>query len=208
MLLTDSDSTERLFEQAKNGDRHAFERIMESYRPRLERFAWSRLSTDLRKRVDVEDVLQETALKAMSAVEKIQWQGENALFSWMCGIALNVVYAHSRKFMRLNPSIPESLIEQDGTSPSQHLRRGERLDRLKECMRSLTEDQNQVIRLVRLQGMTIRQAAEELGRTENATSQLLWRATRKLGKLFGDTASLNLPPDGQLQDGEAERESE
>ena len=89
-------------------------------------------------------------------------------------------------------------MDQDGTSPSQSIRRKERFDRLQQCMASLTADQCEVVDLVRLRGLTIREAAERMGRNENATVQLLWRATQKLRELFGETASLNLPPDQNL----------
>ena len=53
------------------------------------------------------------------------------------------------------------------------------------------------IRLTRIEGQTIRQAAATMKRSETATYQLLWRATKRLKEAFGDTASLllwHVPP--------------
>ena len=194
---------ESLFEEAKRGDRQAFEKIMDRFGFRLTSFARSRISPALRQRIDAEDIVQEASLKAMSAIQSIEWRGESALFNWMCGIASNIILSHSRRFLRLIPESLDSPADQDGTSPSQSIRRKERFDRLKQCMASLTADQYQVVDLVRLRGLTIREAAEQMGRNENATIQLLWRATQKLRELFGETASLHLPPDQNLVDREA-----
>ncbi len=189
---------ESLFEEAKRGDRQAFEQIMDRLGFRLTSYARSRLGPALRQRVDAEDIVQEASLKAISAIQSIDWRGESALFSWLCGIASNIILSYSRRYLRLNPEELDSPMDQDGTSPSQSNRRKERFDRLKQCMASLTADQCEVVDLVRLRGLTIREAAERMGRNENATVQLLWRATQKLRELFGETASLNLPPDQNL----------
>ena len=195
---------ESLVEDAKRGDRQAFEQIMDRFGFRLTSYAWSRLGRVLRQRVDAEDIVQETSLKAILAIQGIEWRGESALFSWLCGIASNIILAHSRRYLRLIPEELEAPTDQNGTSPSQSIRRQERFDRLKQCMASLTADQCEVIDLVRLQGHTIREAAERMDRSENATVQLLWRATQKLRELFGETASLHLPPDQNLVDREGQ----
>ncbi|MCA9147910.1 MAG: sigma-70 family RNA polymerase sigma factor [Planctomycetales bacterium] len=187
-----------LFESARAGDRAAFDQLFERLRLRLTAFATSRMSSDLLMRVEVDDVVQETSLKALQSITQVEWQGEGALASWFCGIAINVIYNHSRRYARIRPLQEEQLQAVNDTSPSQHVRREERFDRLNSCLAMLTDEQQQVIRYTRLEGLSIRETATRIGRTENATTQLLWRATQKLAQLFGDTASIHLPPDRKL----------
>ncbi|MGI9456686.1 MAG: RNA polymerase sigma factor [Aeoliella sp.] len=191
--------TEYLFDAAQKGDQDAFNRLAEQFRPRLVGFCLSRLGDGLRKWVAVEDVIQETTLKAFQSIGRLQWKGENALFSWFCGIALNVIYAHSQRFLRVGDLPQEHEVPDEiGTSPSRNARREERFDRLERSMAKLTEDQQRVLRLTRIEGRTVREAAVCMDRSLKATNQLLWRATKQLRELFGETASLHLPADRNL----------
>lgn len=188
-----------LFDAAKSGDDVAFDELVSQLRPELQAFCLSRLGDRLRKFVDVDDIIQETSLKALQSIEAIQWQGEKALFSWFCGIAQNVIYAQSRKSLRIgSPSEDIDGPDEIGSSPSQSLRRGERFDRLEQSLTMLTEEQRQVVRLTRIDGLTIREAAAQMDRTEKTTYQLLWRAIKKLREVLGETASMRLPRDRSL----------
>ena len=57
-----------------------------------------------------------------------------------------------------------------------------------------------MLRLVRIEGLAVKDAARRLGKTPNAVSRSILRATRKLRELFGDTESLGLP-DRSLEEG-------
>ena len=195
---------EKLFDSAQGGDRAAFDQLMEHYHDRLRRFVDSRLGAHLRNRVDVDDILQETSFKAFKSMENVRWQGENALFSWLCGIALNNIYSYSRRYLKLSDASPPEEADQEA-SPSRHVRREERFDRLQNSLSRLSDEHQQVIRLTRIEGLPIREVAKRMNRSEKATGQLLWRATKKLKEGFGDTASLRLPEDRRL-DGRADDE--
>ena len=81
-------------------------------------------------------------------------------------------------------------------SPSKALRREERLSRLEKALDSLSPEQREVIALVRIEGLKIKEAAGKMNRTPNAAMKLLTRALKKLKDIFGDTDSLHLPPRG------------
>ena len=51
-----------------------------------------------------------------------------------------------------------------------------------------------MIRLARVERLPISEVARRMDRSPGATSQLLWRALRKLKDSFGSTDSLHLPP--------------
>lgn len=188
-----------LYHAAREGDREAFEHLCNSFSKDLRGFITSRMGKDLRRYVEVDDIQQETFATSLEALKKTRWQGERALFSWFCRVAMNTIYANSRRFLRIN-HLPSDYDGEDegGVSPSRALRREERFERLEQSLSLLTEDQQQVIRMTRIEGRSVKEVAEEIGKSEKATYQLLWRATKRLGEIFGDTASVHLPPDQHL----------
>ena len=189
---------QQLFEASRAGDRNAFDRLFDNLSPRLRGVAETQLGKQLRQRVEVDDVIQEASMKAFQALESIEWKGEKALFSWFCRIITNVIYTYSRRYAKLQHAPPD--IEQSDaiTSPSRHVQRQERFERLEEALAKLTPDQQQVIRLTWLEGLPVREAAVRMDKNVKTTSQLLWRATSKLKEVFGDTKSFRLPADRNL----------
>lgn len=192
-----------LVEKAHNGDRSALDRLLEVYRERLESHIVFRLGAALRGKVEIDDVVQDTLLKAFESFRRFEWQGEGSLFRWLCGIAenrlLDLADRHRRKLqLRLDRDVRAS-----GESPSVGVRREERFDRLEESLAKLSEDHRKVILLARIEGLPLAVVAERMNRTPNAAAQLLWRALQKLRLHFGDTESLHLPPrrvTGELRD--------
>jgi RNA polymerase sigma factor (sigma-70 family) len=74
------------------------------------------------------------------------------------------------------------------------MRRNERFEQLERCMRTLSTDHQEVVRLARIDGLPIREVARRMNRSPEAAKKLLWRALKELRKTFRDTESLHLPP--------------
>ena len=74
------------------------------------------------------------------------------------------------------------------------------------ALRTLSTDHQTVLELSRMEGLSIREIAERMDRSESAVKNLLLRATRKLRESFGETASLGLddesPQDKEVGDGQ------
>jgi RNA polymerase sigma-70 factor (ECF subfamily) len=94
----------------------------------------------------------------------------------------------------------------DGAPPSRAMRRQERRERLQGSLRKLSPDHRMVLELSRTEGLSIREIADRMGRTESAVKNLLLRATRRLRESFGDTESLGLDSgssrDTEVDDGQ------
>jgi DNA-directed RNA polymerase specialized sigma24 family protein len=84
-------SRETLVCRAQGGDRDAFEELFATYRERLAAVVRCRLGAGLRGRVEVEDVLQETFVRAFPAVARFEERHADSFFLWLSGIAVNVV---------------------------------------------------------------------------------------------------------------------
>ncbi len=182
-----------LVERAKRGDREAFFELVDRFRSRLEVAVRSRLGTSLQRDAECDDVLQETFLRALTAIECFEWKGEQAFFQWLNTIAGRVVLElASRKKRR--PTVPlEHEVPGHDESPSTGARREERFDRLESALKSLSPDHREVILLARIRKLPIKVIAERMNRSPDAVTHLLLRALDGLKESFGDTESLHLP---------------
>jgi len=200
------DSTRELIDQARQGDRAAFDRLVGRFEARLRTAIHNLMGERLRADMEVDDVLQETLLRAFRSLPEFQWTREAAFFRWLRGIARNVALRAGARprwleYLELGPDPPAS-----GTSPSRALRRQERLLRLEEALADLSPDHREVIRLARLEGLKMKEIAARMHRSQEAVMKLLSRALDKLRTSFGTTESLGLPerrPDegGSLHEG-------
>lgn len=195
--------TSHLVERAQKGDREAFALLTDAHRGSLEALAQARMSPELRRRVEVADVVQETLTRALESIAQFRWEGEESFARWLKGIARNVILKAARTHsIRLEPG--ESWEATDGSpSVSRVLRREERFERLEAALEALTPEQQEVVRLARFQGLKASEIAARTGRTENAVKQLMLRALRSLRKKVGETESLHLP-DRSLEPPESE----
>lgn len=190
-----------LIERAQRGDRDAFQELIARYRDRLEIAVRSRIGEHLRQRIEVEDVLQETYLKAFQALPSFEDRGRDAFFHWLRGIAENLLLYWARQYKRTSKRRLEDDVPGSHTSPSRGLRRKERFERLQEALSHLSPEHREVIILARIEGLSIKEIADRMHRTPNAVKQLLWRAVQKLRQSFGDTESFHLPPDRLTEEG-------
>jgi RNA polymerase sigma-70 factor (ECF subfamily) len=174
-------------------DRDAFQKLVERFRPRLERQVRARLGREARTCMEVDDVLQETFAKAFQMIEKLRWQGEESFYRWLASIAEHLIWNASQKSARRPLELKEEPLAGSSASPSKALRRKERLERLEEALRALSPDHRTVIVLARIERLKIEKIAERMDRSPNAVKKLLARALIELKRRFGDTESLHLP---------------
>ena len=182
----------RLAKRERNDE--ARNRLVVHFRAQLEAFVRARLSPSLLGIVEAEDIVQDTFARSFQLLDRVQWQGEKAFFSWLCGIAVNVLREASRQYLKIDIESRNPQLAGSTTTPSRHKRRNERFERLKTALQQLSEDHRKVITLSRIQGLPAKEVAQRMNRSVEATYQLLWRATKQLKEEFGNTESLRLPP--------------
>jgi len=207
--LMTRDDTAALVERACSGDRKAFEVLAARHRPRLERLVEERLGRRLKTRLSAEDVLQETFLRALRSLGRFECREGDAgasFLRWLSGIAVRVILEEAHRLKDEEPISLDLEVTSKEVSPSRTLVRKERLARLEEAIRCLPADYQTVLRLVRIEGLSVNETARRLDRSPNAISKVLLRALQKLRKRFGDTESLGLPTDDALPGEMAEEE--
>ncbi len=191
-----TDIEKELVKGAHAGDRSSFDRLCAEIQPRLAAFVQSRLGEGLRSRHEVEDVVQETLLRAYRSLARFEWQGEGSFLRWASSIADLLIRDLGRAAAR-PVNAPLELagnLPGNASPPEVGLRREERFDRFERAYRALSPEHQEVIRLVRLDGLPVSEVAERMGRSQSAVRHLLLRALGKLREAFGDeTESLHLP---------------
>ena len=201
--------------KAKAGDQDAFGRAFESFSAQLESFIRRELCLPLARHVEAMEVLDITFLRASRCIGQLRGDDERAFLAWLRAIATNVMRDEARR-LRVQEkveagrlSLPSSsassaallsYLKASGPTPSESLTRKERLGRLRWALRTLKENHRNVIVLVWLRGLPIKEVARLLGKTPDATSQLLYRALLKLKEAFGATSSFQLPRDKDLEE--------
>ena len=188
--------THKLLIAAKSGDRAAFDEVVQRFDGRLRESIGSRIGAHLQSKIDVDDVVQETFAKAYGSLARFEWRGEDAFLSWLRTISENFVLHVADRYRS------ERLFELDRhhhggadeeTTASKAARRGERFERLREALASLSADHREVIVLARIEALQMKEIAERMNRSVSAVQNLLLRALKELKKSFGDTESLHLP---------------
>lgn len=199
LMCSNNQETENI-EKAQNGDRGAFDSLLEQCRDQLEYFVHMRFGSHLKGVVEVDDVIQESSLRAFRSLSRFNWEGQGSFFRWLKGIAEHVILETAstqrrRPTFQLDHDEPE-----ENPSCGKALRREQRFERLQESFNSLSPEYRKVILLARIRKLPLSVVAEKMHRSPAAVKQLLWRALQKLRSAFGDTESLHLP-DRSLENG-------
>jgi RNA polymerase sigma-70 factor (ECF subfamily) len=138
---------------------------------------------------DVEDVVQETFIGAMGSISRLRGDDEAALMSWLLSIARFKVADHLRARYRL----PTDSLDDDtrpdvpaGADVEAVVVQSTEDQRLRDAIRELTPEQEEVVTLRFLMGYEIEQVARIVGRTEGAVKALQHRALATLRRRFDE----------------------
>lgn len=193
-MVEQHNSTRETVERAREGDRGAFDELVMRFRDRLASSirGWSRFR--LGPRLDVDEVLHETFVRAFRSIESFEWRDEDSFLRWLCGVARRAMAQLIQDRRGVGATETAENVPVSGPSPSRIERRHERFDRLEAALDQLSPEYRTVLLLSRVEGLTAPQIADRMDRSPNAVRHLLVRALRELRERFGDeTASLNLP---------------
>jgi RNA polymerase sigma factor (sigma-70 family) len=90
--------TRELLQRFKDGDSSAYRVLWERYRDALARYVRRRGS--FLPNVSIEDILQETHVRALTGIGEFSYRREMSFFFWLCGIARNLLAAEHRRLGR------------------------------------------------------------------------------------------------------------
>lgn len=176
---------------------------LERYRNYLLLLAQMQLDRRWQAKVDPSDIVQQTMLEAHLQAKNLA-SDSTALMAWLRKALAHNLIDHLRGLRRdkrdagREQALPRNVdqssqqlanwLAADQSSPSQLAARNEDLLRMAEALSELPEPQRDAVMLHHLQGCTLREVAEILGRTEPAVAGLLHRGLKKLRQLMQGSA--------------------
>jgi RNA polymerase sigma-70 factor (ECF subfamily) len=174
---------ERLVAKAARGDTRAFTRLYDAFADRVYGFVKLRVR-DVR---DAEEIVETVFLKAWQALPGYEERGL-PFTAWLFRIARNAVIDEVRRSGRE----PQTLPDTEAEALPGDIRVDEsvmaRLDgeRVRETVALLTEEQAAVVTMRFLWGVSVKDAAAVMMRSEGAVKALQHRALRTMAKLLAE----------------------
>ncbi len=167
--------------EAQAGSAEAFGLLYDRYVETVYRYLYYRVGNA----ATAEDLVSETFLRALRRIDTFSWQGRD-MAAWFVTIARNLL-ADERKSSRYRLEVPTDDLTnatrgQVTESPEEQVLQSMSNEALLKAVRSLRPDQQECLALRFLQGMSVSETAEIMGRNEGAVKALQYRAVRTLAK--------------------------
>ncbi|NPV07811.1 MAG: sigma-70 family RNA polymerase sigma factor [Anaerolineae bacterium] len=182
MLAEDASQTaeRELLRRAQAGHADAFGELYRRYMPGIYRFVFYRV----RAEPDAEDITALVFLRAWQALPRYQ-ERQIGLSAWLYRIARNAVIDHyrtSRSHVSLDDPLDKGLVGDDGPDAGAL----EEADQVWTGLGRLPEEQQTVLILRFVEGLSHAEVAEALGRSEGACRMLQHRALKALARMLGE----------------------
>nr|WP_117208395.1 ECF subfamily RNA polymerase sigma factor, BldN family [Allorhizocola rhizosphaerae] len=174
-----------LVERAQQGDTEAFGLIYDRYVDTVFRFIYFRVGN----RPLAEDLTSDTFLRALKRISSFTWQGRD-LGAWLVTIARNLVADHFKSGRyRLEVTTGDVLDadrEDRGPEGSPESAVVDHITNvaLLTAVKQLNPEQQECIVLRFLQGFSVAETAQAMGKNEGAIKALQYRAVRALARLL------------------------
>ncbi len=184
-----------------DGDHDAFAALYDRHSPRV--FALLRRLTG--NPTEAEDLTQETFLAAYHALAS--WRKDGQFGTWLCGIAFRL-NANQR---RREAGCETQTLDEDcdlvavGSDPLLAFTRREAEQAIEVAIAALPPVCREVFVLVKVEGLSYREAAQWLDVPLGTVQSRLWRAVRALQIALSDLTETTAKVDGGTQDAMQER---
>jgi len=186
-----------LIARATRGDRPAIDALLARHLPGLHAFVRLRAGRLVRAKESTEDVVQSVCRELLEAGSGFEYRDEASFRRWLFTAALRKLVERQRFWSRdkrdaareagaSDPEADEALLAAYRTiaTPSRNAAFGEFVAMVDDALAELPDHYREVIALTRGLGLTQREAAEAMGKTEVAVQRLLTRALVKLSALL------------------------
>lgn len=179
--MSDREIDLQLVERVREGDKQAFGLLVEKYRRKVIRL----LSRMVRNAEDLEDIAQETFIKAYRALP--QFRGDAAFYTWLYRIAVNTAKNHlvsrgkamrtvSDQAMNDEDEPDERLVAQDVSTPETELLSKQVAIAVNEAVDALPDELRQAITLREMEGMSYEEIAEYMACPIGTVRSRIFRA--------------------------------
>jgi RNA polymerase sigma-70 factor (ECF subfamily) len=163
--MSEQDIDRQLVEKARQGDKRAFGLLVEKYQRRLYRL----LSRMVKDPEEVEDIAQETFIKAYRALPN--FRGDAAFYTWLYRIGVNTAKNYLATRKKAMPTVSdqalddedepdERLVAQDIATPESELLSKQIAIAVNEAVEALPEELRSAITLREMEGLSYEEIAE------------------------------------------------
>lgn len=187
-----------LYERAQHGDREAIAQLLERHLPGLEAYVRLKAGRAVRAHEETRDIVQSVCRELLGGLERFEFRGEGPFRHWLYTAALRKIVARDaywraqRRDAGRNVDAEPDLAGDRAVlghygafaSPSQVALAREELERIEAAFDRLDEPQRELILLARVAGLSRREIAEQLGKSEEAVRVSLHRALARLSALL------------------------
>lgn len=189
------------------GDQAAMSQLLLTHHAAIVAAIRKVLGDQLGARVSSEDVAQQVYIDAFRGVTELADRGEGDLRSWLLRIARNRAVDELRRESAQKRggangaaggrassnalSLEEALLDQVARSertPMQSAARREAIEIMRAAIKSLVPEQQQVLKMRYLQGLSAEETATQLGKTPRMVHRLCDRAMERLRELMGSAS--------------------
>jgi RNA polymerase sigma-70 factor, ECF subfamily len=192
-----------LMRRATAGDGDALGELLLREAPRVLSFINRQMPGLLRRTSDPQDVLQETYFDASRDFGQFTPDGDDALFRWLCRIAMNRMVGLLRAQQRLKRGGGRKRLAEDAESVTQLLEQlavyrrtpsasaaaHEVVRAIEEAMCRLPEQHRDVIQLRHIEGLSVEETAARMHKAHDA---IYWLTKRALASLRHELEPLDL----------------
>ncbi len=179
--MSEQDNDLSLVERARQGDKRAFERLVEKYHRRLLRL----LARMVRNQEDIEDIAQETFIKAYRALPS--FRGDAAFYTWLYRIGVNTAKNHLASRGKHLPTVSEQMFDEDGeqderfavediNTPESELLSKQVAYAVNEAIEALPEELRTAITLREMEGLSYEEIATAMNCPIGTVRSRIFRA--------------------------------
>jgi RNA polymerase sigma-70 factor (ECF subfamily) len=179
--MSDREVDQQLVERVQGGDKQAFGLLVSKYQRKLYRL----LARLVRDPAEVEDLAQETFIKAYRALGS--FRGESAFYTWLYRIGINTAKNHLAAQGRRVPSstgLDSAEVEgieggerlRDFDTPERHLMTRQIAETVDEAMAGLPDELREAITLRELEGLSYEDIASAMGCPIGTVRSRIFRA--------------------------------
>jgi len=183
-----ADKEQELVRRAQSGEEAAFEELIRRHQQRV----FGLVTGILRRRDDVEDVVQQVFLKVFISLKRFDHR--SAFSTWLYKISVNECWDYLRK-RKVRPLTYEADLSEDQVSrldgvasaenpPEDPAQRAEARDLLERMLDKLPEEDRQLLMLKEVEGFSVQELAEMLNLNVNTVKVRLFRSRARLTEVY------------------------
>ena len=195
------DKTQQLLALAKDGNESAISQLWKVYGARVHWIMRLRMGRELRSKLESMDLAQDALVSTLEGLRNFTYKNEGDFLRWLSTIAenrlrdnLDKLHADKRdirKEVQLGPYGPTTSSEAisapepiQATTPSVILSNKEDISKLEDAIDQLKPEYRDAIILAKLDGLSYKEMAERLGKSNEAARKLVSRAMAALTSVF------------------------